>query len=421
MNDAEQEESHREKVLEKHTLKRLIEELDEKTAVDGHSTTLVTLIIPPGTPVSDITELIRQELSTASRIKSRTTRKSVLAALSSIQNRLKYWRQIPENGLIIYCGIVQDGRMEYHEIIPPKPVTIKKYLCDSRFDTSVLKEMLGEEEKYGIILVEREGATFGVLDGTRLYVIKELRSYIPPKHRKGGQSARRFERLIEIAYQDFIKKVANEANKVFLDMDIKGLIIGGPGFAKDALAASDELDYRLRNKIIGKVSTQYLSEEGLREAVEEARELIKESRYSKEKELLDKLMGLLARNPEMLAIGFNEVNRALYEGKVETLILSEDLRGEIIKITCDGCDMDPIEMYVADEFEKNKAEERAQKICSACGGMPNIEQVHKDITEYLIRRARSISARVEFISSGGEIGAIFMNTFKGIVAILRYS
>lgn len=417
----EQEAYKEDTEYKKFQLKKFIQELDKKTAIDGHSTTLVTVIIPPSTPISEITELIRQEVSTAARIKSRTTRKHVQTALSSIQSRLKYWHRVPKNGLIIYAGITQEGKLEYYEIVPPKPVKIKKYLCDAKFDTSVLKEMLRERDKYGIILLERDEATIGLLDGTHIEVIKELTGYVPAKHSKGGQSARRFERLIEIAYHDFLKKVGEEASKIFLQMDIKGLIIGGPGFAKEEFINGNYLDYRLREKIIGVVTTQYLSEEGLREALDEARELIKGSRYARERKIYEDLMSLSIKSPELVAYGFREVNDALDQGKVDTLVLIEDLTGKVVKIYCKKIEMNPIEVMVTSDAEIDKLEDRAKKICLKHQSEPIVEVISEDIVNYLFEKAKKIGAKVEFISSEGEIHDMFKSAFKGIAAILRYA
>lgn len=43
---------------------------------------------------------------TASNIKSRVNRLSVLAAITSTQQRLKLYNRTPPNGLIIYCGTI---------------------------------------------------------------------------------------------------------------------------------------------------------------------------------------------------------------------------------------------------------------------------------------------------------------------------
>jgi len=414
-------EIEREEEKEIFKLKRLVKTLEKKTSSDGHSTSLVSIIIPPGTPISDIVNLVRQEMATAARIKSRTTRKNVQDALASIASRLKYWHKVPENGLIIYAGVTQDGKLEYYEVVPPKPISIKRYVCDARFDLSVLKDMLEEKDKYGIILVERDEATLGILEGTRIQVIKHLEGYLPPKHRKGGQSSRRFERIIEGASQEFIRKVAEEANKIFLEMDIKGLIIGGPGLAKQRFLEDGKLDYRLKEKIIGVVTTQYLGEEGLREAVIESLELIKESRYALQKKIIDDLMAKLSRDPGSLAIGFKEVDRALWEGRVEALYIAEDLEGEIVEAYCEGCPtVTPERFLVNSDFEKKKLEERYSKICSKCGGQSKINSISDDVIDYLVEKAKGIGANVEIFSTEGEIGEIFKKTFRGIVATLRY-
>lgn len=42
----------------------------------------------------------------ASNIKSRVNRLSVLAAITSTQQRLKLYSKVPPNGLVIYCGTI---------------------------------------------------------------------------------------------------------------------------------------------------------------------------------------------------------------------------------------------------------------------------------------------------------------------------
>jgi peptide subunit release factor 1 (eRF1) len=49
-------------------------------------------------------DLIR--LVAASNIKSRVNRLSVLAAITSTQQRLKLYNRVPTNGLIVYCGTI---------------------------------------------------------------------------------------------------------------------------------------------------------------------------------------------------------------------------------------------------------------------------------------------------------------------------
>ena len=50
--------------------------------------------------------MLTQEYGTASNIKSRVNRLSVLAAITSTQQRLKLYSKVPNNGLVVYCGTI---------------------------------------------------------------------------------------------------------------------------------------------------------------------------------------------------------------------------------------------------------------------------------------------------------------------------
>lgn len=56
--------------------------------------------------ISQLQSMLTQEYGTASNIKSRVNRLSVLAAITSTQQRLKLYSKTPPNGLIIYCGTI---------------------------------------------------------------------------------------------------------------------------------------------------------------------------------------------------------------------------------------------------------------------------------------------------------------------------
>jgi peptide chain release factor subunit 1 len=62
--------------------KKAIEALDKFT---GNHTSLITLLMPADTQLARISKLLTQEIGTASSIKSRVTRQSVLEALKCIQ------------------------------------------------------------------------------------------------------------------------------------------------------------------------------------------------------------------------------------------------------------------------------------------------------------------------------------------------
>ena len=79
--------------------------------------------------------------------------------------------------------------------MPPKPVQIQLYRCDDHFWTDHLKDMMKDDKSMGLLTIDTQEAGLGVLSGDRWQVEDTLTSGVSGKHRQGGQSARRFERL----------------------------------------------------------------------------------------------------------------------------------------------------------------------------------------------------------------------------------
>ena len=84
---------------------------------------MISLIIPPKVYLSCTTRwglclsiiqdqisrasaMLTQEYGTASNIKSRVNRLSVLAAITSTQQRLKLYTRVPPNGLVLFVGTI---------------------------------------------------------------------------------------------------------------------------------------------------------------------------------------------------------------------------------------------------------------------------------------------------------------------------
>jgi peptide chain release factor subunit 1 len=102
---------------------------------------MISLIIPPKDQISRIQKMLGDEFGTASNIKSRVNRLSVLSAITSTQQRLKLYNKVPPNGLVIYCGtlITDEGKEKKVNIDfePFKPINTSLYLCDNKFHTEV--------------------------------------------------------------------------------------------------------------------------------------------------------------------------------------------------------------------------------------------------------------------------------------------
>ncbi|MEM2351138.1 MAG: peptide chain release factor aRF-1, partial [Thermoproteota archaeon] len=265
--------------------RRVLRELSEKR---GRGTELISLYIPPGRRISEVMANLREEYGKASNIKSRTTRKNVQDAIVKVQQRLKLYDEAPENGLIIFCGAIPgetpgSENIEIYVIEPPEKISLSYYGCDDKFYVEPLKEILEKKDKYLILSIDNSEATIALASGRNIDVKDELTSGVPGKTSKGGQSARRFERLREMELNDFYRRVAERLNEVYLqNPDVKGLIVGGPGPTKEIFLDKDFIHYELRKKLLVIVDTSYTGHQGIKEILEKASEKLQELEIIKE-------------------------------------------------------------------------------------------------------------------------------------------
>src|ERR687889_1252240 len=297
--------------------------LNDLSKISGHGTELVTVYIPPRRPIHDIISQLRNEAGTATNIKSDLTRTHVQDALSKTMEQLKLYKETPDNGLVIFCGAIPTGKgigtekIEIYTIIPPKPVQINLYRCDDHFWIDHIKDMLKDDKVIGIISIDTQETGLGILTGERWQTVETLTSGVAGKHRQGGQSARRFERLRDNELNEYYHRVADHAKQVFLDQyNINGSIVGGPGPTKENFLKEEYLDYRLQNSIIATLDTSYSGEEGVRELIEKAQKegILQEFRVMEEKQLIKKFMAEVHSGRGLGIYGVHDVVKALESG-----------------------------------------------------------------------------------------------------------
>jgi peptide chain release factor subunit 1 len=283
-----------------------------------------------------------------------------------------------------------------------------------------LKEFLREKETYGILLIDASEATFATLQGRRLEILRKETSGVPGKTRAGGQSARRFERLREMRLQDYFKRVGEHANKIFLPIeDLKGLIIGGPGPTKFDFEKGEYLNYTLRDKVIDTIDTAYVDEQGVKEVVDKAPEIMRKIRYIEEKEVMQHFLYEIGQDTGLATYGEEEVRKALKTGAVETLLLSEGI--DILRVTveCTACDYEEkhtFKSHMLPGFEQDLTGKSCPKCEAPALNVTDTEDLIEDFAEL----AEETNSEVEMISDETEEGQMLRKSFGGIAAILRF-
>ncbi|MCL4447136.1 MAG: peptide chain release factor aRF-1 [Thermoplasmatales archaeon] len=412
MSGLEQNKKDIEKSLKEYQFKKYVDQIKK---LEGRGTELISVYVPPERQISDVVAYLRDEYSTSSNIKSKTTRKNVTTAIESIMSKLRYYKAPPEHGLAIFVGYVptrgDKSDMVSYFIEPPQSVTSFLYRCDSKFYLDPILPMLEKKEVYGLIVIDRAEATVGLLRGSRIEEIENKDSQVPSKHHQGGQSSRRYERLIELAAHEFFTKIGELASTAFLrEQELKGVLIGGPGSTKDFFYKHGYLQYQIQEKVIDLYDVGYTNEYGLKELVDKASQTLSNLEVAKEKKIIERLLVEIKKGTGLAAYGDKEVTSVLNQGRVDTLIISKGLRKMKFTYRCenDGTELSEI------------TQEEREHICPKCG-KPMVMVAQADLIEEYIEKGQNSDSKIELVGDESDEGALFLNSFGGIGAILRYS
>ena len=397
--------------------------LDEIAACRGRATELISLYVSPGKQISDVMGYLRNEYAQSSNIKSRTTRKNVMWAIESLMNRVRAYKEPPGNGVAFFVGSKAVGADKSDPVTfivePPEPLNTYLYRCDSTFFLDPLLGMVHEPEMWGLMVMDRAEVTIGFLRGKRVDVLRNRQSLVPSKHGRGGQSAHRFERMIEHAAHEFFVKCGEMANELFLPYkdSLKGILLGGPGATKEYFYKEAYLHYELQQKVIQPLfDVGYTDEYGLKELVERATQTLHGLEVTEEKRIIQRLLAEI-RKPEggLAAYGERQVQAALDAGAVDLLIVSEGLRKHRVVLRCGQCKTETVKVVADDQVDA-----LADGACPSCGANQLTKAEVQDYVEFLYGRADAGGAKVRLVSGESEEGEMLVKAFAGVAAILRY-
>ncbi|MBN2203111.1 MAG: peptide chain release factor 1 [Candidatus Aenigmarchaeota archaeon] len=306
-------------------LKKMLDELDK---IRGRHTEMVTVLIPAGYNLQEIVSMLKQEYTLTENVKNKTVRNNVLGAIDKILTEIRQFKKTPKNGLALFAGNVAENEgqtdIQLWSIEPPETLNVKKYWCDKKFEVEALREMVAEKEVYGLLVLDNKEAAIGILKGKKIKMLKELGSLVPGKFRKGGQSAARFERVREGLINDWYKKVAHTAREYFEQTpNLKGIIVGGPGPAKNDFLDGDYLLTSLRKMVLGYENTGYTDEQGLEELVQRAEGILAEAAVAKEKALVQKFFEDLKKGNGLAIYGKDKIMKIMQMGAVDVVLISE--------------------------------------------------------------------------------------------------
>jgi peptide chain release factor subunit 1 len=368
---------------------------------------------------------LREESGTATNIKSRTTRKNVLEAIDRTMQRLRLFKEPPPNGLVIFCGAIPHGgpgteKMETYVLEPPEQINVYFYRCDAKFHIEPLLAMVTERDAYGVIVIDSADAVVAMVRGQRMEVLQQMSSGIPGKHRAGGQSARRFERIREQAMNDYFHRIGRHSYELLSKISgLKGIIVGGPGPTKYDFTEGDYLNYMLKEKILATIDTSYVGEQGVNEIIAKSQDVLKGVRYLEEKKLVQKFLYEIGHDTGLGVYGETQVRKYLNSGVVDLLLVSEKMNILHIYTKCKNCGAVDDALIPQAGFVKFEQDLMASA-CKKCNSAALAVDETKDLVDELIDIAEKANANVAVISTETDEGVMLKDSFGGIAAILRY-
>jgi peptide chain release factor subunit 1 len=250
-----------------------------------------------------------------------------------------------------------------------------------------LARLKEEFEDYGLLLIDSQEARLFLVRSNLLEENEKSSIDLMNKHKKGGWSQMRYNRLRRGQISSFFTKLIEDLQENEDLARMRGLVVAGPGEAKDQLI--EMMPPALKGKVIGSLDTSM--EAPSKDLMERGRDLSHEEELSREKVLAEKLKEAVLRG-HPAAYGLAEVGIALKNGRVDYLLISEGFA--LPGMICTSCH------HIDLENEK----------CPTCGGEAAALSL-----EGLYELAERMGAEVVLVDDDA-----FLESLGNIGAILRY-
>ena len=243
-----------------------------------------------------------------------------------------------------------------------------------------LARIQDEWESFTLVLINSNSAKIFSISVGKIETTKKMKTDIINRHKKGGWSQVRFNRLRKGAINAFLSEVV-EALK---NIDEKNIIVSGPGTTKNRFI--ELLPKVLKDKIVDIVDISIEDENKL---LKKSIQLISEKEQKQSSEAVLQLKQEILKDG-LVVYGLVETLDAVKNGQVDLLIIEKDYkkRGWI----CEHCQI---------------VKEGKNKTCPYC----NNKTSEVDIIEEILEFAERTKANIEFTDDEemrnlGHVGAI---------------
>jgi peptide chain release factor subunit 1 len=307
----------------------------------------------------------------------------------TMKNIEKYLRtNVRENGqkgIAIFASNEPDFFISYKLGVPVEDLLV----LDTSPYIRPLARLIEDYETFGLVILDNHRARIYVVSSGRIEEKDSLARDIMKKHKKGGMSQARFQRLRVGAIDHFLREVAQEMVKLFSKDKVVKIVIAGTGHAKIML--KDFLPKELKNEILDLIDVDFDEADGY--LISMAEEVV----LKDEKETVSK--NVIRLKEEILkhglaVYGLKETIDEVKNGQIELLLVSKGYkqRGWI----CEKCQL-------VDSGIKDK--------CPNCSG--KVSPV--DVIEEVIEFAERTGTKIEFVDDNP-----ILQELGGVGGLLRF-
>ena len=306
----------------------------------------------------------------------------------AIVDDLLFTRPIPgERGRIVFASAPASFLRIYRIGIDPG----RAMVLDTSPFLLPLAKLRDDYSDYGVLLLDSKEARLFCVRSDVPEEMGHLSTDLMNKHRKGGWSQMRFNRLRKGAIRSFLSEVIEDVQESCSRHQTRGLVVAGPGDAKKEFL--EILPSEMGKKVLAVVDLPI--DTPRKEIVEVGDEISLSDERAKSMKRAEELRAEILKGG--LAVRGVEATRdALNAGRASVLVLLKDAS---------------IPGWICERCQALEARRRPPSACPSCGGPTS----PVDVVEELYELAQRTGAEVEFVEEDACLASS-----EGVGALLRY-
>lgn len=199
------------------------------------------------------------------------------------------------------------------------------YRCDCKFHTDEILSMLTDSPTYGLVAIDGNACVIGTISGDDVKIIKSFSDELPNRHKSGGQSSQRFQRLRLERRDAYLNKANENVIQAFVSEGVthlSGMFLTGCAEFKDQLF--DKLIPVLKSIHIKSFTSASTGKHAFYEAVEKCRPEMKDNEFTQNEKILHEFLTSLQNDDGKAVVGMRDVCACLEEDLVDKLVVLKD-------------------------------------------------------------------------------------------------